>query len=75
MSNIQFLANFLSANPGSGSVAARKALCAWKGKEYREGQYSWYFSNYYSGCAKVYGYWEKSGKGWHLTEKGRSKIA
>ena len=73
--NIQFLAQLIEQNPGITSTAARQALCAWKGVPYRRAQYSWYFSHYYSGCAKVYGYWEKSGKGWHLTEKGHSKIA
>jgi hypothetical protein len=74
MTNIQFLARFLSTNPGVGSVAARRALCDWKGVPYREGQYSWYFSKYYTGCAQVYGYWEKQGSGWHLTEKGLTKV-
>lgn len=86
MTNIQFLANFISENPGLGSVAARRALCNWKGKTFKDGLYTWYFSDYclgsryngalYSpqGCVAKYGYWEKIDGGWHLTQKGREKI-
>lgn len=82
LNNVQFIANFLNSNPGSTSTAARKALCAWKGKEFRPGQYTWYFTTaYMSRCwgygfsaGADYGYWEKRDGGWYLTEKGRTKL-
>ena len=70
--NIQFLADFLNKNPGATSVQARRALCEFKRKEYKPGQYVWYFG--YAQCPRLYGYWEQRDGGWYLTEKGRTKL-
>lgn len=79
---MQFIANFLNSSPGSTSSAARKALCAWKGKEFKPGQYTWYFTTaegsrvegYGFSAGADYGYWEKRNDGWYLTPKGRTKV-
>jgi len=80
--NVQFLAQLIEQNPGITSTAARRALCAHKGKEFKPGQYTWYFTTaYMSRCwgygfkaGADYGYWEKRDGGWHLTEKGRTQL-
>jgi hypothetical protein len=83
LNNVQFLARLIDSNPGITSTAARRALCAWKGKEFKPGQYTWYFTTAEgSRCwgapgfsAGVdYGYWEKRDGGWHITPKGRTKL-
>jgi hypothetical protein len=69
MTNVQFIAKFLKDNPGSGSVAVRRALCDSKGKPFLN-RYGWYFGE----CASQYGYWKKVGRGWYLTPAGEAKI-
>ena len=82
LNNVQFLARLIDSNPGITSTAARRALCEFKGKEFKRGQYTWYFTTaeasrcwgYGFSAGADYGYWEKRNGGWHLTPKGRTKL-
>ncbi len=85
LNNIQFIAQYLDAHPGSGSAAVIRALAAFKGKPYHRGLYCNYFTPTYDSYSRPgryyfkswtmhYGYWEKLGRGWHLTPKGRTHL-
>jgi hypothetical protein len=83
MTNVEFIASFLYAFPNSTSTRVRRALFKWKNappiRQFKKGQYCWYFNkagSYMKPMGVNYGYWMKSveGKGWKLTTKGTEKV-
>ena len=73
--NVNFLANFITRNPGCTPVQARRALCAFNEKEYNRGYYTGYTSGIkYMGSRAQYPYWTIRDGGLYITDLGRTKV-
>ena len=81
--NLNFIATYLFHNPGAGYTEILKALCTWKGKEYRSGLYTCYLSDMFSPFCRRQGYrgdlWNKMGpnhsrSGYILTLEGMARV-
>ena len=72
---------YLKDNPGSRSLPVRQHLCVANKKTFKSpGQYTWYFSMttgsfFPRKLGGDFGYIEKVGRGWHVTDKGLAYLA
>lgn len=91
MKNLHFILDYINKNPGSTHTTIRKALCehvgipwmrsyanANNGDPRPTAHYTWYFSESCSYGQKKgidYGYYTKENGEYHLTEKGKNRLA
>lgn len=75
VTNVNFLANFIANNPGCTQVEVRRALCAFRGREYNRGYYTDYTSgSRYVGKYAQTPYWTLREGRLYITDLGRTKM-